>query len=210
MTYTKKTLAALALSVGILTVSSGIEARAVSMLIEFVPPNDPVGAVTSTNSNDGYVLGRGLVFEMTSSETLLEVGILHDLTNVELSYEIAETTTTSGNVTNGQTILRSGSQVVTTNGLEWIDFAIDPFLLQAGSSYHIEFSHAANGNQNFFYDNQNIAFSQESFASLDGTQFGNTSNFTMPAIRVLIPEPSSLVLAAVALVGIGYRPRQHA
>ncbi len=178
--------------------------------IAFVPPNDPTGAVTSTNTNDGYILGRGVVFEMADSQFVKGVGIYHDLTGVELSYELAETLVVSGNVTAGQTILKSGSQTVTTNGLEWIDFSFDGFTLEAGKSYHIEFSHAGSGNQNFFYDNQNVPFSQGNFASLDGTQFGNTQNFTMPAIRVTIPEPSTLVIATLGLFAIVGRPRKLA
>ena len=211
MTQTMKSPATVAFLAASLVVFSSFEVGATTTVtVEFVPPNDPSGAITSTNSNDGYFLGRGVVFEMSSDQTLSEVGILADLTNVDLSYEVAQTLVSTGAVTPGQTVLRSGSQTVTTNGLEWVDFSFPELVLEAGNSYHIEFSHAGSGNQNFFYFNQNVTFSQSSFDLLDGTQFGNTENFFMPAIRVVIPEPSALVLAALGLVCIACRPGKQA
>ncbi|MCP3963020.1 MAG: DUF11 domain-containing protein [bacterium] len=150
----------------------------------FVPPNDPTGMVFSTGSNNGYVGGRGVVFEALSTTTVSSVGLFHDLTGVNLSFEVAEVTSLVGLVTSGQTVLRSGSTLVTTSGLEFIDVAIVPLTLTVGSFYHIEFSHVGPANQNFFYDNSNVAFDQGDFASIEGSQGGNTSNFVMPAIRV--------------------------
>ncbi len=209
MTQTIRFPATIALLASFLFVEAVTAVGASAMdTIAFVPPNDPTGAVTSTDSNDAYLLGRGVVFEMVGNQFVEGVGIYHDLTDVELSYELAETLVVSGNVTAGQTVLASGSQTVTTNGLEWIDFSFDGLSLVNGRSYHIEFTHSANGNQNFFYDNQNVPFTEGNFASLDGTQFGNTQNFSMPAVRVIIPEPSTLVFAALGMFVIGCRPRK--
>ena len=47
--------------------------------IEFIPPNDTYGRVFSTNFNDDWNTGRGLVFQMTSNETIGSIGIFHDL-----------------------------------------------------------------------------------------------------------------------------------
>lgn len=181
-------------------------------MVEFVPPNDPTGSVFTVNSNDGYDDGRGVVFEMTSDQTISSVGIYHDLRAVSLSFEVAETIATSGQVTAGQTILRSGVDTITTAGLEWIDFAISPLLLQTGNSYHIEFTHSGIGVQNFFYNNNNVVFSQDGFSLLDGTRVGHTSNFVMPAIRVntgdVIPEPATVAIWSLLVlcgIGIGWR-----
>src|SRR6185295_3987058 len=72
-------------------------------------------------------------------------------------FEVAQVNSVSGQVTTGQTILRSGSTfIATTNGLEWIDIAIAPLTLLQGNSYHIEFSFSEPANQNFFYNNGNL------------------------------------------------------
>jgi len=185
------------------------EVRALS-LTEFVPPNDPIGEVFSTNTNDGYSLGHGIVFEMLSDKSINSAGIYHDLTDVDMFFEIAETITTSGDVTPGQTVLRSGSQTVTTSGLQWIDFSFAPLALEMGKSYQIEFTFSGSGNQNFFYNNENVTFTQDEFDMIDGTQAGNTGNFVMPAIRVMVPEPSAFILTTLGLFGMGRCRRKRA
>ena len=102
-------------------------------LIEFVPPNDTTGKVFSTNGNDGWSGGRGVVFQMLDNITIDSVGVFQDLTNINLSFELAQVSSASGNVTSGQTILASGSGVITTSGLEWVAFGISDLLLTAGN-----------------------------------------------------------------------------
>ena len=176
----------------------------------FIPPNDPTGQVFTTNSNDGYSGGRGDVFSMQQNTTIDSVGLYHDLTNTLLSFNVAQVTSTTGQVTTGQTVLRSGSATVSTNGLQWIDFPIVPLTLLQGNNYHIEFSFPTSGNQNFFYNNGNAPFTTGNFTLVDGTQGGNATNFVMPAERVdIVPEPSSLILLGFAALGLfAFRKRK--
>lgn len=153
-------------------------------IIEFVPPNDPTGHVFSTNSNDGWGAGRGVVFQATADGTFSSIGVYQDLPGVDLSYTLSQTTSATGDISTGETVLASGNAISTTNGLEWIDFPIGPVSYSAGNYYHIEFSFQANSNQNFFYDNNDVQFSQDGFDVIDGTQGGNTGNTVMPAIRL--------------------------
>jgi hypothetical protein len=181
-------------------------------IIEFIPPNDLSGQVFTTNSNDAWSTGRGLVFQMTATETIDSIGLFHDLTNINLSYELSQVFSASGNVTSGQTILSNGSNLISTAGLEWIDFGVSNILLSSGNFYHLEFTFSGNGNQNFFYNNGNIAFSQGSFALIEGTNNGNTSNFVMPALRLntvsSVPAPAAVWLFGSGLIGlIGVRKK---
>ena len=184
----------------------------------FIPPNDTNGHVFSNNSNDGYNAGRGIVFNTTANTTLSSVGIFQDLTNVVLNYDVAQVTTTNGQVDTGEIILRSGSRTVTTSGLQFIDFSFANLLLAAGKNYQIEFTFNGASNQNFFYNNDNKPWTQGSFALLDGTQAGDATNFVVPAIRVsaegtsVTPEGSSLAMLVLGglplVVGFGRKFRR--
>ncbi len=185
-------------------------------IIEFVPPNEPTGGVLSANRNE-YAAGRGIVFEAAENTQIDSVGIFVDLTGITLSFEVAQVPTLTGFVAAGQTILRSGSALVTTAGLAWFDFGFSPLDLLAGEFYHIEFTHLGIGNQNFFYNNDNVRFDQSNFLSIDGTAGARTENFVMPAIRLntamQIPEPATFGLFVVGLAGLGVmnrRRRKHA
>ncbi|MEH2156260.1 PEP-CTERM sorting domain-containing protein [Nostoc sp.] len=180
-------------------------------VVQFIPPTDQSGQIFSTNFNDGYSEGRGFVFKALANTTINSVGILQDLTNTSLSVEIGETNKLTGNVTIVQNVLTTLSKTVTTNGLQWIDFTLSPLTFFKDNFYHIEFSFQENANQNFFYtqlDNPN--FTQGNFAFINGTQGGNTDNFVIPAIRVntientvTVPEPTSIIGSALALVVLG-------
>lgn len=189
MTTLKKVLALLALG------GAAVSASAV----EFVPPNDQVGSVWSTNTNDGYSGGRGIVFEVASNTELTSVGIFHDLRNIALSFVLEEF---------GGAVLRSGGSLVTTLGLEWIDYAVSPVTLVAGVQYHLEFSHQGAGTQNFFYNNSNVSWDQDGFENLEGTQNGGLSNSVVAAFRVNaevaqgVPDSgSTLALLGLSFVG---------
>src|SRR4051812_29980407 len=99
----------------------------------FVPPSDTVGTVFTTNFNDAYSGGRGVVFAPTSNFDLTSVGIYQDLTNITVNFALALATAPTGNV-GGGTVLRSGSATVTTSGLEFVDFAFASITLNAGTS----------------------------------------------------------------------------
>lgn len=169
--------------------------------ITFIPPNDMTGAVFSTNMNDIYNAGRGLVLHSNADKMIDSVGIMQDLTGITLNYSVAQIFTSTGQVTTGQNILRSGSAVENTAGLQFIDFAFAPLMLITGNDYHIEFKFNGNSNQNFFYNNNNVVWAQNLFTALDGTQGGNTANSVVPAIRLhqgpsSVPEPGSIALLA--------------
>ncbi len=175
-------------------------------ITEFIPPNDTTGFVGSTNTNDGWFEGRGLVFKMNTTETIDSIGLFNDLTNINLSYELAQVSSVSGDVTVGQTILSSGSQLISTTGLEWIDFGIANTLLSAGNFYHFEFTFTGNGNQNFYYNNNNVSFSQSNFTLIDGTNGGSAGNTAMPALRLntvsSVPVPAAAWLFGSGLIGL--------
>lgn len=176
--------------------------------IAFVPPNEPVGGVATTNDNDGYSGGRGIGFSVSALFEIHSVGVWHDLTNVALSYGLYEISALSGTFTK-EAALRSGSAVVSTSGLEWIDFSFAPVQLRPRVNYLIEFSHTAQGNQNFFYGNNNQRWSQSVFDDLDGTQANSGFlNEVVAAFRVnggttVIPLPGALLLLASALAALG-------
>ena len=158
------------------------------VITEFVPPNDPNGMVFSTNQNDVYDQGRGIVFEAMSNVSIGSVGLFQDLTGEIVTFTLSEVTQLTGSVETGQTILATGSQTFTTTGLEWLDFTFAPIALQVGSFYHIDFEFQGPSNQNFFYNNANVPWSQGDFRLLEGTQGGGTFNSVVPAIRVSCPE----------------------
>lgn len=174
----------------------GVIGAVTAQTIEFVPPPPEVCEVRATNFNNGYNDGRGMFFIMLSDVTINSAGLFDDQTGVDLFLEIAETSITSGRVIIGQTVLAVGNMNVTTNGLEWIDFAIEPVTLLAGHSYHMDFTHSGLSNQNFFCSQlQSPNFTQGAFSVINGTQAGVTGNGFIPAMRVMtIPTPEPLTL----------------
>ena len=57
--------------------------------IEFVPPNDTAGTVYDAR-NDSWWMGRGLTFNVSARQTLTSVGLLHDLSGIDLSFGLYE------------------------------------------------------------------------------------------------------------------------
>ena len=178
-------------------------AGAASAQTVFVPPNDPVGHVFSTNNNDGWAASRGIVFQVTSSQAINSIGLLQDLTGITVSYEIDEITSASGNVGPGKSILRSGSAAFTTSGLQFITFSITPLTVQAGHFYQIRFQFSGNSNQNFFYDNNDVRFSQAGLTQIDGTEGDDTGNTVMPSIEINASAAGAIATAVPALSRTG-------
>ena len=190
-------------------IASGAHAQ-----ISFVPPNDPTGAVLTTNANDAWSGGRGVVFQATTTQTINSISLYQDLTGIPVNYEIDQTTSATGNIGTGKTVLRSGGGTFTTSGLQFITFSITPLQLVAGNFYQVRFDFAGNSNQNFFYSNNNIVFSQPGFSQIDGTAGDDTGNSVMPRIQLgpvsppvaqnaTIPTLSPLLLAALSLLLAG-------
>lgn len=178
-------------------------AGAASAQTTLVPPNDPVGHVFTTNSNDGWDGGRGIVFQVGSTQTLSSIGLYQDLTGAVVHYEVDQTTSASGNVGAGKVILRSGSGTFTTSGLQFITFAIAPLILTAGNFYQIRFDFSESSNQNFFYDNDNVTFSQAGLNLIDGTSNDDAGNSVMPRIEIDATGSAAVATAVPALSTLG-------
>ena len=198
--------AVFAVAVALTLICSAAQAQ-----IFFVPPNDTVGHVFTTNSNDAWSTSRGVVFQATTTQTITGIGLYQNLTGITVNYEVDQTTSASGNIGAGKTVLRSGSNVFTTSGLQYITYSFVPLQLVAGNFYQVRFDFAGNSNQNFFYDNANVVFAQPGFAQIDGTANDNTGNSVMPRIELLggavasvpVPALSDAMLAALALLLAG-------
>ena len=180
-----------------------------TLATEFIPPSDPDGEVFTTNSNDGYDDGRGVVFAPTSDFSLFSVGIFQDLTGIDLSYSISVAPNSTGFVGGGP-VISSGSLTATTDGLEWIDFSFAPLELSANTFYHLEFQFDGESNQNFFFDQRGAEpYDQPGFVGIDGTSNGSTNNFVIPFIRLngggmaAVPEPATWAMMLLGFFALG-------
>jgi hypothetical protein len=181
--------------------------------LAFVPSNDTTGRVWSWNSNDGWMGARGIGFTVTSQQTISSVGLYQDLTNIDLHYGLYEINALSGSFSKVATLASGGSKV-TTNGLAWIDYQFGPVTLVQGKDYLIDFSFAGSSNENFFYNNRNVAWNQGAFKALEGTAGLGFGNSVVAAFRVNgieqtsnVPEPASLALIAAGMLALGLRRR---
>lgn len=190
---------------GLLTVLAAASAQAIP--IEFAPPG-VTGAVYTTNNNDGWDVARGIGFTVEAPIELTSLGLYQDFVGVSLSYGLYEIDRSGTTFTRTST-LASGSTTATTAGLEWIDVAIAPVTLTTGLDYLVEFQFTAASQQNFFYNNSNIAWSQAGFSGLDGTQVNDFTNSVVAAFRINgetggvsdVPVPAAAPLLALALGG---------
>ncbi|CAN0458722.1 unnamed protein product, partial [Ectocarpus fasciculatus] len=107
-------------------------------------PNDPVGYVSSPTGNDGWADGRGMRFDMTSTTSITSFGVLHDVTNKILDFEILD-------VTNSVVLASGSTGSVSTTGLEFIDVLFPTIDLLAGNTYHMAFSFTGTVNQGFYH-----------------------------------------------------------
>lgn len=161
---------------------------------EIIPPNDFVGQISA---NDGsYSTGRGLLFQLSADTTFSSIGIYLDLPNpTTLSYYIAADHIEGISIID-DTILSSGSQVVSGDGFTWFNFEIDRLTLGSGQQFHLEFVHDSTAGLNFFYNNQNVPWQQGTLFGLDGAQTWNWNNRAVAAFQLTAsPEiPASVPL----------------
>jgi hypothetical protein len=183
--------------------------------LSFVPSNDTTGMVFSTNSNDGWQGARGIGFTVTSQQTISSVGLYQNLTNIDLHYGLYEINALNGGFSKIATLASGGSNV-TTNGLAWIDYQFAPVTLAQGKDYLIDFSFTGSSNQNFFYNNRNVAWTQGAFTALEGTAGQDFGNFVVAGFRVngieqtsKVPEPASLALIGAGMLALVSRRRRR-
>lgn len=169
-------------------------------------PNDPTGQVFSTNSNDGWDNGRGMLFNMISDVNITSFGVLQNFgqqNSVNMNYEIFDVTNNS--------VVRSGSTgVVSTNGLEFIDVMFADLLLLAGNTYHMEFTFNGSSLQNFFHnEGSTVNYTEGAFANINGTVGGpnGTRNSVVAQFRVngAVTEasaPATVALFILCLAGL--------
>ncbi|EEF23701.1 conserved hypothetical protein [Ricinus communis] len=148
-----------------------VSSLAAATPIAFIPPNDPTGYIGSTHSNDAWSMGRGIGFRVTTQETISSIGVYVDLINTELRWGVYTVDSLGNDISKLET-LASGSSVVTTNGLEWIDFRVPDVVLNEYWNYLIEFSFDGESNQNFYYYNRDESWDQGIYRSLDGEALG--------------------------------------
>jgi len=174
--------------------------------IEFVPPNDGVG-IDYPGANDSWWMGRGITFGVDARQSLTSIGFLHDLSGMDVSYGLYEIST-NGITLNKVATLASGGSNVTTNGRDWIDYALDGVVLETGRQYLLEFAFGGEANSNFYFNNENVLWSQGPFTGLDGTMGAELGNFVVAAFRMEVqevagvPEPGSIALMMIGAAAL--------
>jgi hypothetical protein len=173
-------------------------------------PGVPLTLFT-TNSNDGYNPGRGVVIQDNSPITITAVGLFTQppASGFNPTWTIWQTTSyPSSNVNN--ILLETvtpGTQGV-NGGLAYYDTTLTtPITLVPGNLYHFQISYVESAQQNWFYNfnlgNNNIG----AVSVLDGTLGGDDSNTVMPGMRLqlsaAVPEPTTLSLMGITSVVVG-------
>jgi hypothetical protein len=165
---------------------------------------DPGAPLTlfTTNLNDGYDSGRGVVVQANSAITVTGVGLFtHPGANgFTPTWRVWLTTSYPGGVNN--TLLQTqtpGLQADT--GLGYYDTALTPFTLIPGNMYHFEVTYNEAAQENYFYDVNLVNVNVGPVNVLDGTLGGDTTNTVMPGMRLqfaAVPEPATLALVGLS------------
>ena len=167
-----------------------------------VPPGDSVGSEYGA-ANDSWSMGRGVIFGVARQQSITGVGLLHDLSGIDLSFGVYQISTSSVTLTR-LALLAAGGSTVNTDGRNWIDYGLAGLVLDPGKQYLLEFAFRGDANSNFYYDNQNLRWDQGAFTGIDGTLGDELGNFVVAGLRIdasdvaAVPEPASL-----ALMGFG-------
>ena len=83
-----------ALLAAALVVAGAVAAPAAT--VQFTPTNDALGRIFTTNSNDGWKDGRGIGFQVASTQTITSVGVMQDLKRKWLNFGIYEISSLTG------------------------------------------------------------------------------------------------------------------
>ena len=153
------------------------------------PPDKPLIKKT-TDLNDGYTFGRGVIFMADADLTITDVGWHNTMAaDTELTFFIYEITKTTGHVLDGtETLLSTATMSTIENGLAAHATSIEPTSLQAGSTYLLQVKHDVLGLENWYYDFDPDQFEDPPFTVgqvtvIDGTAAGNANNFVLPRMQ---------------------------
>jgi hypothetical protein len=151
---------------------------AMASSVMFIPNGNSLGQVFTTDTNDGYASGRGVMFRATANFVLTDVAIYQNLQGKQLNFKLKNLS--------GGTTLWEGSQTVTTNGLEFIHFVLPTAItLEEGQSYFLDFGFEGASLENFFYNEGQVpSYSVPGFDWINGTLGGDPVNTVIPRIEL--------------------------
>lgn len=186
-------------------------------LVTVVLAQNASAATVTLHSNNFYASlggvgnGRGIGLHADSTFTMTSLGIFGDLINQ--SFDAQVYSSSNGHDIGG--LLASSSAVVGGSGSQYYDIALD-FTFNAGDFYTILWRPTATSsswaNSIDYYNDSGLPLTIDAFTLLDGTEGYtgvNFSNFLHPNLRLnavdggnQVPEPASVALLAVALLGL--------
>lgn len=159
----------------------------------------------STNTNDGYGNGRGMVF--TANQTFdVNGAALYTSSSAGLNatFELWDTNgITNGDVLGGAVLIASANATL-VGGLGFHGEKFADTTLQAGNSYLLRVHYQEPADENWFFDFDPGVFGDlpvdiGEVTLIDGTAGGNTSNFVAPFLQLqIVPAPGSVALLGVA------------